>query len=231
MDNSNRVLASLAPGDLAALKPHLKHVYLEHKRVLFDAGDEIESVYFPMGSVISLVVGLSTGDFVEIAMVGKDGVAGVSSALDGKIAINRAIVQLPGEAMTCGAAAFKGAVLQSEKLLSLLMRHEQTLYVQAQQSTACMAAHNVEERLCRWLLRARDLCASDTLLFTQEFLAEMLGVRRTSVTLVAHTLQQAGIIKYSRGKIQVLNVEGLQEAACECYSAVKSHYDELIGKH
>jgi CRP-like cAMP-binding protein len=123
----------------------------------------------------------------------------------------------------------KGAALQSHTLLSILIRHEQTVYAQAQQSTACMAAHDVEARLCRWLLRARDLSGSDTLQFTQEFLAEMLGVRRTSVTLVAHTLQQAGMIKYARGKIQILNVEGLQETACECYATVNAHYKALLG--
>ena len=119
--------------------------------------------------------------------------------------------------------------MQSQALLSLLIRHEQTLYAQAQQSTACMAAHHVNARLCRWLLRSRDLSQSDTLLFTQEFLAEMLGVKRTSVTVVAHTLQQAGIIKYTRGKILITNLQALQDAACECYETVKSQYQGLLG--
>jgi CRP-like cAMP-binding protein len=109
------------------------------------------------------------------------------------------------------------------------MRHEQTLFAQAQQSTACMANHQVEARLCRWLLRARDLCGNDHLPFTQEFLAEMLGVRRTSVTTVAHTLQQAGMIKYRRGRIEILNVEGLRDSACECYKTVKEQHDQLLG--
>jgi CRP-like cAMP-binding protein len=129
---------------------------------------------------------------IEAAMVGKDGVVGASSALDGKISLSRAIVQLAGDGFTCGADALKGAALQSHTLLSKLIRHEQTVFAQAQQSTACMATHDVEARLSRWLLRARDLSDSDTLIFTQEFLAEMLGVRRTSVTTVAHTLQRAG---------------------------------------
>jgi CRP-like cAMP-binding protein len=113
--------------------------------------------------------------------------------------------------LICEVGTLKGAALQSHSLLSKLIRHEQTLYAQAQQSTACMAAHDVESRLCRWLLRARDLAGSDNLMFTQEFLAEMLGVRRTSITVVAHTLQQAGMIKYARGRIQILNVEGLRD--------------------
>jgi CRP-like cAMP-binding protein len=129
----------------------------------------------------------------------------------------------------CDANAFKGAVLQSQTFISTIIRHEQTTLVQSQQSTACMAAHDVEARLCRWLLRARDLWEGDHLPFTQEFLAEMLGVRRTSVSTVAHTLQRAGLIKYSRGNIEILDVEGLQEAACECYQSVKDHYERLLG--
>ena len=161
-------------------------------------------------------------------MVGKDGAVGAASALDGKIAMSRAIVQLGGDAMVCDPAIFKSAAMQSEHLISLVMRHEQTLFAQAQQSTACMANHEVDARLCRWMLRARDLSGSDYLPFTQEFLAEMLGVRRTSVTTVAHTLQSAGMIKYSRGKIQILDVEGLQETACECYRTVKEQYQQLL---
>jgi CRP-like cAMP-binding protein len=106
-------------------------------------------------------------------------------------------------------------------------RHEQVLLMQAQQSVACIAVHQIEARLCRWLLRARDLSNSDSLPFTQEFLAEMLGVQRSSVSVVAHTLQQAGLIKYSRGRIQIINLEGMQETACECYAIIDGHYRAL----
>jgi CRP-like cAMP-binding protein len=224
----NLLLASLSPGDLAALQPHLKLVHFEQEKVLFEAGDTIDATYFPTSAVISIVVTLSSGQVVEAAMVGRDGVVGASAALDGKIALSRAIVQLSGEAMVCSLAGLRGAAMQSQSLLSLLIRHEQTLYAQAQQSAACMAAHHVDARLCRWLLRSRDLSQSDTLLFTQEFLAEMLGVNRTSVTVVAHTLQQAGIINYTRGKIRITNLEGLRDAACECYETVKSQYQGLL---
>jgi CRP-like cAMP-binding protein len=170
-----------------------------------------------------VVVGLTTGEMVEGAMVGKDGVVGGAAALDSKIALTQAIVQLPGAALECDSATFKAIAVQSERLLSFLFRHEQAVYAQAQQSTACMATHDVLSRLCRWLLRARDLSGNDTLNFTQEFLAEMLGVRRTSVTIDAHSLQHAGLIKYSRGKIQIIDVEGLREGACECYETVRAH--------
>jgi CRP-like cAMP-binding protein len=229
MPNSNAILASLSAGDAASLQPHLKPAYFESKYILFSIGDCIEKVYFPAGAVVSLVVGLSSGETVEGAMVGKDGVVGAAAALDSKIALTQAIVQLPGNAFVCDAQTFKGVAMQSERLLGLLFRHEQAVYAQAQQSTACMATHDVQTRLCRWLLRARDLSGSDTLNFTQEFLAEMLGVRRTSVTIDAHALQNAGLIKYSRGKIHIINVEGLLEGACECYQAVKSHYEKLLG--
>ena len=228
---NNLLLASLSPGDMVALQPHLKLVHLEQDHVLFEAGDTIEATYFPTSAVISIVVILSSGQVVEAAMVGRDGIIGASAALDGKMALSRAVIQLSGEAMVCSLEGLRGAAMQSQSLLSLLIRHEQTLYAQAQQSTACIAAHHVEARLCRWLLRSRDLSQSDTLLFTQEFLAEMLGVNRTSVTVVAHTLQRAGIIQYSRGKIRITNLEGLQDAACECYEAVRSQYHGLLGWH
>jgi CRP-like cAMP-binding protein len=229
MMQSNAILASLSEGDVAALRPHLKATHLEQKTVLFEAGDTIKAVYFPITAVISLVVTLATGEPTEAAMVGKDGAVGIASALDGKVAMSQAIIQLGGDAMVCDPAAFKAAALQSEKLISKVMRHEQTLFAQAQQSTACMAHHEVEARLCRWLLRARDLSGSDHLPFTQEFLAEMLGVRRTSVTSVAHTLQEAGMIKYTRGRIQILDLEGLRETACECYETTKEQHAQLLG--
>jgi CRP-like cAMP-binding protein len=231
MQSANLLLASLSASDAAAIVPHLRSVQLEHQSILFDAGDPIKAVYFPTGAIISLVVGLSTGETVEAAMVGKDGVVGAASALDGKISLNRAIVQISGTSLVCDVDALRGAALQSQSLLAKLVRHEQTVFAQAQQSTACMATHDVEARLCRWLLRARDLSGSDTLLFTQEFLAEMLGVRRTSVTSVAHTLQRAGMIKYTRGKIQILSVDGLRETTCECYETINSQYRALLGDH
>jgi len=226
---SNALLASLSVSDAAALRPHLKATHLQQKTVLFETGDTVKLVYFPINAVVSLVVTLATGEMTEAAMVGRDGAIGLASALDGKVAMCLAVVQLGGDALICDPAAFKGAVLQLESLISKVMRHEQTLFAQAQQSTACMANHTVEARLCRWLLRARDLSGSDNLPFTQEFLAEMLGVQRTSVTAVARTLQEAGIIKYTRGKIEILDLEALSESACECHETIKDQYRQLIG--
>lgn len=230
MAESNLLLQSLSKADAAVMNGILKPVYLEQRKVLFDAGDTIDTAFFPTDAIISLVVGLSSGDMVEAAMVGCDGMVGGFAAMDGKLAMSRAIVQISGGALTCDAQALKRAALQSEALLSVMIRHEQTVFAQAQQSAACIASHHVEERLCRWMLRARDLSGSDTLPFTQEFLAEMIGVQRSSVSGVAHTLQQAGLIKYTRGRIQILDLDGLQQATCECYATVRSHYAALLGK-
>jgi CRP-like cAMP-binding protein len=225
----NLLLGLLPPADLRRLEPHLKTTSLKQHDVLFEADREIRQVYFPTGAVVSLVVPLSTGEMIEAAMVGIDGIVGASAALGGKVSLSRGIVQRAGEAVVCDLDALKSAALQSPALLAQLIRHEQTVYAQAQQSAACFATHHVEARFCRWLLRARDLSDSDTLSFTQEYLADMLGVRRTSVTVVAHTLQTAGFIKYSRGRIQILNAEALGDSACECYETVKRHYEQLLG--
>ena len=228
MYRSNALLGSLSESDTAALRPHLEATHLQQKTVLYETGDTVKTIYFPITAVVSLVVTLATGETTEAAMVGRDGAVGIAPALDGKVAMCRAIVQLGGDAMVCDPTAFRGAAMQSESLVSKVMRHEQTLFAQAQQSTACMANHKVNARLCRWLLRARDLSGSDQLPFTQEFLAEMLGVRRTSVTTVARTLQVAGMVKYSRGKIEILDVEALRESACECYETIKEQYRQLM---
>lgn len=225
----NFLLGQLSPSDLKRLEPNLKPARFEQHHVLFEADEEIRHVYFPSSAVISLVITLSTGEMIEAAMIGRDGVAGASAALDGRISLSRGIVQLGGEIMVCDIEALKSVALESPKLLALVIRHEQSVFAQAQQSAACFATHQVAARLSRWLLRARDLSGSDTLPFTQEYLAEMLGVRRTSVTVVAHTLQAAGLIKYSRGRIQILNTEGLQDSACECYETVKGQYARLLG--
>jgi CRP-like cAMP-binding protein len=225
----NVLLGLLSSSDLKRLAPHMRPMHFEQHQVLFEADQSIRHVYFPTGAVVSLVVTLSTGETIEAAMVGLDGVVGASAALDSKVALSRGIVKLAGEIIVCDIDALKSSALQSPKLLALLIRHEQTVYAQAQQSAACFATHQVAARLSRWLLRARDLSGSDTLSFTQEYLAEMLGVRRTSVTVVAHTLQAAGLIKYARGKIQILDTDGLEDSACECYGTVKAQYEKLIG--
>lgn len=226
---SNLLLAVMSPVDLDLMRTILRPVELKQQTVLYDVGDKIAAVYFPWDAVVSMVVGLSTGEMVEAAMVGRDGVVGALAALDGKVSLARAIVQIGGHGAMCDVNAFKRVALQSPTILSLMLSHEQTIYAQAQQSAACNVFHDVAARLSRWLLRAHDLSGSETLPFTQEYLAEMLGVRRTSVSPAANDLSRMGLISYTRGKIQILNVDGLKATACECYETVRGHYDYLIG--
>jgi len=228
LNSPNRLLASLRPTDFELLRPQLRPVELVHESVLFEAGDPIDRVYFPHSGIISLVVDLAGGQTIEAAMVGRDSVLGGSSALDGLISLNKAIVQLAGAGVTLDVARFREVAEMSPDFRTTLIRHEQVLFAQAQQSTACNASHNVEARLSRWLLWSRYLSGSDTLQLTQEFLAQMLGVQRSSVSLVASTLQQAGLINYRRGRIEIINLKGLKEASCECYATVKAHYDRLL---
>lgn len=228
IQSQNHLLASLRSADFELLRPHLKQIELVHEKVLFEAGDKVTHIYFPHSGVVSLVVELADGQMIEAAMIGRDSLVGGSSALDGKIALNKGIVQLPGTASILAVDRLRKVAATSVSFRTTLIRHEQVLLVQAQQSAACNASHAVEARLARWLLRSRDLSGDNLLNFTQEFLAQMLGVRRTSVTLVAKTLQEAGLIKYRRGKVQIIDLEGLREACCECHETVKAQYDRLL---
>jgi CRP-like cAMP-binding protein len=226
--SQNHLLASLPSADFELLRPHLKQIELVHEKVLFEAGDTVTHIYFPHSGVISLVVELADGQMIEAAMIGRDSLVGGSSALDGKVALNKSIVQIPGAASILPVDRLRNAAEASVSFRTTLIRHEQVLLVQAQQSAACNASHTVEARLARWLLRSHDLSGDDLLQLTQEFLAQMLGVRRTSVTLVAKTLQGAGLIHYRRGKVQIIDLEGLREISCECHETVKAQYDRLL---
>ena len=224
----NRLLASLPSADFELLGRHLKTIKLVHATVLFEAGDPIKRVYFPHSGIISLVVGLKGGQTIEVAMIGWDSVVGGSLALGGGFALNKGIVQASGVASILNASRLREAAAASVALRETLFRHEQAVLARAQQSAACNATHTVEARLARWLLRSHDLLGGDTLPLTQEFLGQMLGVRRTSISLVANTLQKAGLIKYVRGRIQITDLKGLKNAACKCYGAVKAQTDRLL---
>jgi CRP-like cAMP-binding protein len=226
--SSNLLLSSLPAADFELLRPHVRLVELVHEATLFGSGETIARAYFPLSGVISLVVDLAGGEMIEAAMIGRDSVFGASAALDGGISLNKAIVQLGGDAAVLDIARLRAVADDSRPFRTTLIRHDQALFAQAQQSAACNASHTVEARLSRWLLRIRDLSGSDTFSLTQDFLAQMLGVRRTSVSLVANTLQQAGLIRYRRGHIEITNLEGLMESTCECYATVKAHYDRLL---
>jgi CRP-like cAMP-binding protein len=225
---TNLLLEALPAAERRALGRYLKRIEVQQHKILFDIRDPIRDVYFPLDAVVSLVIPLSTGEVVETAMVGRDGVIGAAAALNGRVSLSRAIVQIGGSFMRCAVDPLKQLVRDHAHLRGLLGGHEQALFAQAQQAAACNATHVIESRLARWLLRAADLHGADELPLTQEYIAQMLGVRRTSVTMVARTLQQAGMIRYTRGHIKLLDIQALQDTACECYDAVKANYAALV---
>ncbi len=224
----NLLLARLPSKVFADIRPHLQLVELTHGDVLAEAGDTLKRVYFPHSGIISLVVDLSVGEMIETAMVGRDGVFYGSAALDSGVSLNRGIVQVTGVASVIDARLVSRIADKDKPFRSLLIRHDLLLFSQAQQSAACNSSHKVEARMCRWLLRMRDLAGSDDLLVTQEFLGQMIGVRRPSVSVVARALQGAGLIRYKRGNVRLLNVPKLRKSACECYETVKAHYNRLL---
>jgi CRP-like cAMP-binding protein len=224
----NQLLRALPRAEFEALRPHLEFVELVRETVLVEAGAPLTHVYLPHDGVISMTLRLSQGQAVEVAMVGRESVFGASAALDGGVSLTDAMVLLPGAASILDVAHFRAAADRSVSFRTLLARHEQALCAQSQQAAACNASHSVEARLSRWLLRARDLANSECLPLTQEILAQMIGVQRNAVSIVAHALQQAGIIRYSRGHIEITNLDGLRETSCECYEAVKAHHDRLL---
>jgi hypothetical protein len=223
----NLILNALPQNIFAALQSHLKVVDLKFGEVVAESERAVSNVYFPHTGVISLVVEMQVGDMIETAMVGRDGVANATSSLDGKVSLQKGLVQVEGAASIISPDTLRSIADEFAPFRAILIRHEQVLLAQAQQSAGCNASHSVEARMCRWLLRIRDLTQSDEMNLTQEFLAQMLGVRRTSVSLVASTLQKAGWLKYRRGHIQITDVEGLKSGACECYERVRSHYERL----
>jgi CRP-like cAMP-binding protein len=226
--SDNFILASLPATSFAELKPLIRPVSLRRGDVLAETGTPVEYVYFPYSGIISLVVEMSEGDMIETAMTGRDGVWGAIAALDGELSVNKVIVQLEGAAAVMTAADLRAIAKKNDAFRSLLIRHEQFILAQAQQSAACNATHLVEPRMCRWLLRMRDAAGQDDLNITQEFLGQMMGVRRSSVSLIAATLQKAGFIKYTRGHVRILDADGLAKAACECYETVNAHYKRLF---
>ena len=226
--SENKLLAILSSKVFQALAPHLKAREFAQGAVLTENGSPVTEVYFPYSGIVSLVVELKEGTMVEAAMVGRDGVVNAASALDGKISLNKAIVQMPAFLAVVPVPIIVAMADEHRELRALFIRHEQVLLAQSQQSGACNASHMTESRLCRWLLRTRDLAQSDDLNITQEFLGQMLGVQRTSISIVAGALQKAGLIRYRRGHIKILDVDGLKEGACECYETVKAHYDLML---
>lgn len=225
----NGFLSALSADDYELIRAHLRTVDLPHEALLAETGEILKRAYFPHRGVISLVAKLARGDHVQVAMVGRDSLLGAFSAMGDASAVNSAVVLVAGAASVLDLERLRGAAERSPSLRTLLVRHEMAVYAQVQQTAGCNAVHPVESRLSRCLLQTHDLSGDSRLLLTQEALAQMIGARRNSVSLVANTLQQANFIHYSRGHIQINNRDGLRQSACECYATVKTQYDRLLG--
>ena len=227
--NSNLLLAALPQADFARLRPHLTQVHLEQHAVLQEAKKPIEHIYFPLEGMVSLVAAVERRKEIEIAAIGCEGAIGTKVGLQPQLAFAKAMVQLPGTALRIGFDNFQQAARDSLAITHVATCANDVMIANLQQSAACHAMHTVEARLARWLLHSRDRYDSDTLPLPQEFLAMMLGVRRTTVTLAAQTLQQAGLLRTRRGRIELTDRAGLEAASCECYRAVRGNV-ELIMK-
>jgi CRP-like cAMP-binding protein len=225
----NQLLQALPAKEFGVLGSRLKTLQMVREAVLVAAGAALDQIVFPHDGAVSIVVNLSEGQTVEVAMVGREGVIGAFEAFGDGVSLADAIVLFPGTASVIELADFRAVAAQSPELRSLLLRHGQLLLAQTQQTAACNATHTVEARLSRWLLRARDLHDGKTLPLTQELLARMIGVRRNAVSIVAHALQQAGIISYSRGQIEIIDADALQETSCECQGAIQAKQKRLLG--
>jgi CRP-like cAMP-binding protein len=216
----NKLLASLPRDHFDRLLPHLSAVSLQQGIVLCEAGDEVDQIYFPHDGMLSLLAVLRDGKAIETATVGREGVVGAMAGLGLYKSLVRVVVQMPLTCSKIAAPHFRTAVAASETIRNLCIRYNEVLLSQARVTAACNALHPIEARFCRWLLQSADRSASDTVALTQEFLAEMLGVRRTSVTEVASRVQNAGVITYSRGVIKILDRPALMRMSCECYETL-----------
>lgn len=224
----NRILSALPLEDLRRLSPYLEFVPLPHQKVLFEVDEPLLRLYFPEGGVVSLVTVFEDGTTAEMATVGREGMVAVNALLGGDTTDGTYVVQVPGSALVMETSRFRAALGDSPDLHTMCQAYAQAFFAQLLQNVACNAAHVVERRCARWLLMTHDRSEGDSFALTQEFLAQMLGVRRSTVTVVARALQKAGLIRYHRGAITVLDRPGLEAAACECYRIVRDRYEQLL---
>ncbi|MBT2326715.1 Crp/Fnr family transcriptional regulator [Variovorax paradoxus] len=225
---ANRLLAALPDTELQRWLPQLEHVDLPLGHVLYESGATLSHVYFPTTAIVSLLYVLENGASAEIAVVGKEGIVGISLFMGGESTPNRAVVQSAGKGFRLSADALKVEFNRAGAVLHLLLRYTQALITQMSQTAVCNRHHSLDQQLCRWLLLSLDRLTGDELVMTQELISNMLGVRREGVTEAAQQLQAAGLIRYARGRISVLDRERLEKRSCECYAVVKKEYDRLL---
>src|SRR6202050_1400186 len=224
----NHLLAALPNSDFNRLTPHLRLVSLSLGEALYESGIALRHVYFPIDSIVSLLNVMADGASAEISVVGNDGVVGVSLFMGGESTPSRAVVQSAGHAYRMRAAILKSEFTRAGAMQHLLLRYTQALLTQMAQTAVCNRHHTLDQQLCRWLLLSLDRLSSNELIMTQELIANMLGVRREGVTETAVKLQKAGLIRYQRGRITVLDRPKLERRTCECYAVVKREYDRLL---
>ena len=208
--------------------PHLEAVDLSLGCVLYESGATLSHVYFPTTAIVSLLYVMEDGASAEIGVVGKDGIVGVSLFMGGESTPSRAVVQSAGQGFRMRSAVLKDEFSRSSPVLHLLLRYTQALITQTAQTAVCNRHHSLDQQLCRWLLLSLDRLEGGELVMTQELIANMLGVRREGVTEAALALQEAGLIRYARGRVTVLDRPGLEARSCECYAVVKKEYDRLL---
>ena len=227
---SNRLLQILPNSVYRKLQPHLKLVHLTQGEILHLAGETIQEVYFPIDCMLSITLTMCNGSTVETGLVGKRDLLGIN-ALMGRAESTHTeyIVQVSGRALKADARIMRSLFLQDPQLQDIMLRHTQALIAQISQTTACNRFHTIDQRLARWLLEARERSGTNKIYLTHEFMSNMLGVRRTGVTLAAGRLQNKEIIYYSRGHIEILDRQRLEDIACECFWTVKAEYDRLLG--
>ena len=224
----NHLLAALPPAEFERLSPHLDLVPMPLGEILYESGGRLQHVYFPTTSIVSLLYVLENGASAEIAVVGNEGILGISLFMGGETTPNQAVVQSGGHGYRLAARLLMKEFNRNGPVLHLLLRYTQALITQMTQTAVCNRHHSVEQQLCRWLLLMLDRLSSDSLTMTQELIASMLGVRREGVTEAAGKLQNAGLIRYRRGHIEVLDRPKLENAVCECYVVVKREFDRLL---
>ena len=224
----NQLLGALEPEARKLIAPHLQRVDYKLGHVVCEAGGHIEHAYFPEGSVLSLLTVLENGSAIETANIGREGAFGLFAAMYSRVSFNRALVQLEGPMVRCPIKVLQTAFHSSNHIQDLFVSFSETLLSQIQQTVACNAMHTTQERMCRWLLMMHDRAEGEDLAYTHEFLADILGNNRKSITLAAQNMQAAGLITYRRGRIQVLDRTGLENASCECYLIVKQRFDAFL---
>jgi len=225
---SNQLLGALEPDARKRIDPHLRPAPYQLGAIVCEAGGPLDHAYFPEGSVLSLLTVLENGSAIETANIGREGAFGLFAAMYSRVSFNRCLVQMEGPMVHCPIEVLRAEFKRSEHVRDLFVSYSETLLSQVQQTVACNALHSTEERMCRWLLMMHDRAEGESLTYTHEFLANMLGANRKSVTVAAQSMQAAGLISYHRGTIQVVDRVSLEKASCECYAIVKERFDAFL---